>query len=98
MRRTTGYTIVLLFIAIFFTNGISFSQDAIITGKVRYGSEALHAATISLGKQTKLTDGSGAFTFSVKPGTYTITITHTGYKKNRTKNYRRSRQHKEYRI
>jgi len=67
--------------AIFFTNGISFSQDAIITGKVRYGNEVLHAATISLGGQTKLTDGNGAFTFSIKPGTYKIIITHAGYKK-----------------
>src|SRR6188474_2095026 len=81
MRRTTGYTIVLLFMAIFFTNGISFSQDAIITGKVRYGNEVLQAATISLGGQTKLTEENGAFTFSVKPGTYKIIITHAGYKK-----------------
>ena len=81
MRRRSGYTIVLLFMAIFFTNGISFSQDAIITGKVRYGNEVLHAATISLGGQTKLTDGNGAFTFSIKPGTYKIIITHAGYKK-----------------
>jgi iron complex outermembrane receptor protein len=81
MRRRSGYTIVLLFMAIFFTNGISFSQDAIITGKVRYGNEVLHAATISLGGQTKLTDGNGAFIFSIKPGTYKIIITHAGYKK-----------------
>ena len=96
MRRRFGYTIVLLFMAIFFTNGISFSQDAIITGKARYGNEVLHAATISLGGQTKLTDGNGAFTFSIKPGTYKIIITHAGYKKNRKNNYSRSRQHKKY--
>ena len=81
MRRTFGYNIVLLFMAIFFANNISFSQDAIITGKVRYGNEVLQAATISLGGQTKLTDGNGAFSFSVKPGTYKIIITHAGYKK-----------------
>ena len=81
MRRTLSYNIVLLVITVFFVNNISFSQEAIIIGKVRYSSEVLHAATISLGNQTKLTDGNGAFTFSVKPGTYKIVITHAGYKK-----------------
>jgi iron complex outermembrane receptor protein len=80
MRRTFSYNIVLLF-TIFLVNNVSFSQDATLTGKVRYGSEALHAATISLGNQTILTDGNGAFTFSVKPATYKIIITHAGYKK-----------------
>ena len=66
---------------IFFVNNISFSQDITITGKVKYGNEALQAATISLAGQTKLTNDNGEFSFSVKPGTYTIIITHAGYKK-----------------
>src|SRR4030095_4963061 len=81
MRRTFVYNVVLLLMAIFFVNNISFSQDITITGKVKHGNEALQAATISLAGQTKLTNDNGEFSFSVKPGTYTIIITHAGYKK-----------------
>ena len=66
---------------IFFVNNISFSQNAIITGKVKYGNEVLQDATISFGGQTKLTSSNGEFSFSIKPGTYKIIITHAGYKK-----------------
>ena len=80
MRGIFKYNIVLLFTT-FAANNNSFSQNALIQGKVRYGSEVLEAATITLGDQSKHTDAYGAFIFSVKPATYTITITHAGYKK-----------------
>jgi len=81
MRRTLGYNIVLLFIAIFCMSSISLSQDAIITGKVRFGNEILQAATVSVGNKNILIDQNGNFLLSIKPGTYKIIITHAGYKK-----------------
>jgi iron complex outermembrane receptor protein len=81
MRRTFSHNIVLLFIAIFFINGISFSQDAVVTGQVKYGNEVLHGATIRLGDKTTLTDHYGKFSLAIKPGSHTITITHSGFKK-----------------
>jgi iron complex outermembrane receptor protein len=80
MRRTLGYNIVLLLISVL-VNSVSFSQDAIITGKVRFGNETLQAATVSIGNKNILTDQNGNFSLPIKPGTYTIIITHTGYKK-----------------
>ena len=81
MRRTLGYTIVLLCKAIFLVNNISYSQDATITGKIKYGNEVLQGATVSLGNKTSVTDQNGTFSFSIMPGSYTIIITHSGYKK-----------------
>ena len=65
----------------FHVNNVSFSQDAIIKGNVKYGNEVLPGATISLAGQTKITNDKGEFSFSIIPGTYTIIITHAGYKK-----------------
>lgn len=81
MRRTLDCHIVLLVITIFLANKVSFSQDAAITGKVKYANKVLRSATVSLGGQTKLTDADGRFFFSVKSGIHTITITHAGYRK-----------------
>src|SRR5215203_2760480 len=80
MKRTFSCNIVLLLIVLVVSN-VSFSQDATITGKVKYGNEALQSATISIAAQTKLTDNNGKFSFPIKPGTYTIIVTHAGYKK-----------------
>ena len=44
---------------IFFINSIGFSQDAVITGKVRSGNEILQAATVSIGNKNILTDQNG---------------------------------------
>ncbi len=41
-------------ITIFLVNNVSFSQDAIITGKVRHGNEVLQAATITVGEKQNL--------------------------------------------
>ena len=81
MRRTCGYYTVLLAVSIFLINSISFSQEAMITGQVRYENEFLQGATILLGDKTTITDLTGKFSLPVKPGTYTIIITHAGYKK-----------------
>src|SRR5215213_7560601 len=73
--------IILTFLVIVFANTISYSQNGIITGKVKFGTEALQSATVSLGNQTTYTDHTGQFSLSVKPGNYTITITHVSYNK-----------------
>jgi iron complex outermembrane receptor protein len=62
-----------------FANTISYSQKGIVTGKVKYGTEVLQSATVSLGNQTTYTDHKGEFSFSIKPGSYTITVTHASY-------------------
>ena len=81
MRRTFDCNIVLLLFIIFFVNNISYSQDATISGTIRYGNELLQGATVSLGNKTTVTDQDGKFSFSVKPGIHKIIITHAGYKK-----------------
>jgi uncharacterized membrane protein len=81
MRRTLNYNIVLLVITALLVNNIMFSQDATITGKVKYGNEALQGTTVILGDKSTLTDHNGKFSFSIRPGSYTILITHAGYKK-----------------
>ena len=80
MRRIFLH-IILLSLIIVFANTISYSQNGIITGKVKYGTEALQSATVSLGNQTTYTDHKGNFSFSIKPGDYTITVTHASYNK-----------------
>jgi iron complex outermembrane receptor protein len=81
MRRTFLHRIVLSAVVFLFVNSSSFSQNGAITGRVQYGKEVLHDATVSLGDKIKLTDKNGEFSFSVKPGNYIIIITHAGYKK-----------------
>jgi iron complex outermembrane recepter protein len=73
--------IVLSSVIIVFANTISYSQNGVITGKVKYGTEVLRSATVSLGDQTTYTDHKGDFSISIKPGNYTITVTHVSYNK-----------------
>jgi iron complex outermembrane receptor protein len=81
MRRTFLHRIVLSAFVFLFVNSNCFSQNGTITGTVKYGKEILHDATVSLGDKVKLTDKHGEFSFSVKPGNYTLVITHAGYEK-----------------
>src|SRR5215475_11412167 len=69
------------FILFLFASTLSYSQDARVTGRVTFGTDVLQAATVLLGNKMTLTDAKGEFSFSVKPGSYKITITHAGYKK-----------------
>jgi len=79
MRKMFNRHIILLVTGIVLMNNIAFSQDAVITGRIKYGSELLQGVTISLGNKIITSDQDGSFTLSVKPGTYTISITHAGY-------------------
>jgi iron complex outermembrane receptor protein len=68
---------------IFFTSlfSVSSAQTGIIKGKVKDGETVLEAATVSIGQQSNLTNSAGEFSITVKPGRYTLLITHAGYKK-----------------
>jgi iron complex outermembrane recepter protein len=81
MRRTFSCNIVLLVAIFFLVNNNVYSQDAIITGRIKYGNEPLQGATIFIGNKSIITDQDGKFTLPVKAGAYTIIITHVGYKK-----------------
>ena len=73
--------IILSSVIIVFAHTISYSQKGTITGKVKCGTETLQSATVLLGNQTTVTDHNGVFSFSIKAGSYTITVTHVSYKK-----------------
>jgi iron complex outermembrane receptor protein len=68
---------------IFFTGctTVSFAQNGVINGKVKDGETVLQAATVSVANNSTFTNSAGEFSISVKPGTYTLIITHVGYKK-----------------
>jgi len=57
------------------------AQDGHIKGNLTNGNENLFAATVVLGDKTVLTNLNGEFLFSVRPGVYSLIITHAGYKK-----------------
>ena len=80
MKKYWYHTITLSAV---FTLLLSFAaaQNGIIKGKVKGNEKVLPAATVSLGDKIMLTDSNGEFSFSVKPGNYTLIITHAGYKK-----------------
>lgn len=82
MRRTFYCHVILFIIAVFSVNSISFSQNATIKGTIRHGSEILKAATITIGKETRISDDNGEFLFLVKPGTYNVAVTYAGYRNN----------------
>ncbi|MEO6290046.1 MAG: carboxypeptidase-like regulatory domain-containing protein, partial [Ginsengibacter sp.] len=71
--------LLLIFFTCWFS--VSSAQDGIIKGKVKDGETVLQAATVSIAQQSNFTNSAGAFSITVKPGTYTLIITHAGYKK-----------------
>src|SRR4051812_24667354 len=58
-----------------------FAQDGIIRGRVYNDNEDLSNATVLLGDQKMFTNNSGEFSFTAKPGAYTLIVTYVGYKK-----------------
>jgi iron complex outermembrane receptor protein len=81
MRRTFLHRIVLSGSFFLFVNSSSFSQNGTIAGRVKYGLEALQAATVSVDGEIILTDQKGGFLLTLKPGKYSLAITHAGYLK-----------------
>jgi len=80
MRKIYLHIILFSFVLVF-AETTSYSQNGIIKGTVKYGTENLPSATIKLGTITIHTDHKGEFSLSVKPGSYTITVTHVSYNK-----------------
>jgi iron complex outermembrane recepter protein len=56
-----------------------FAQEGILTGRVHSGEEDLRGATVKIGSQITFTNNKGEFSFLLKPGIYTVIITHAGY-------------------
>jgi iron complex outermembrane receptor protein len=78
MKKCFSNTIAFV---IFFNVGLSqiCAQDGILKGKIKSKEEVLQAATVYAGEKTVLTDEAGEFTISLLPGTYTLTVSYTGY-------------------
>ena len=57
------------------------SQEGQVKGRISNGTDNLSAATVTIGNKTMLTNINGEFAFSLKAGSYTLAITHAGYKK-----------------
>ena len=75
--------IVKRFHFIFFTffTVASFAQDGNVSGIVKDGETALPSATVSVGNKAIVANSKGEFSIPLKPGTYTILVTHAGYKR-----------------
>lgn len=58
----------------------AYAQTATLKGTVKSAEEALSGATVAAGSKATTTGGDGAFTISLKPGTYNVTISFVGYK------------------
>ena len=71
----------LPFIFAFFYCPASFTQNGIIHGTIKDGETGLQSATISIANKTELSNRAGEFSITISPGTYTLLITHVGYKK-----------------
>ncbi|MEP6677347.1 MAG: TonB-dependent receptor, partial [Ferruginibacter sp.] len=62
-------------------SSFAFAQDGTIKGRVHNDNENLPNATVSFGNKTAPTNNKGEFSFSATAGTYTLIVTHAGYKK-----------------
>ena len=79
--RSTSFYKVILFLLCFCKTIFLFAQDGIIKGRVYNDNKDLPNATVSLNNIKTLTNNSGKFSFTTKPGAYTLTVTYVGYKK-----------------
>ena len=79
--RSTFFYKGILFLLCFCKTIFLFAQDGIIKGRVYNDNEDLPNATVSLNNLKTLTNNSGEFSFTAKPGAYTLTVTYVGYKK-----------------
>ena len=79
--RSTFFYKEILFLLCFCKTIFLFAQDGIIKGRVYNDNEDLPNATVSLNNLKMLTNNRGEFSFTAKPGAYTLTVTYVGYKK-----------------
>ena len=71
---------VIFFFCHFFRTSDALAQQAIIKGQVKDEGGFLQNATVSVANNIITTTNlNGEFSFSVKPGKYTLTVTHSGY-------------------
>lgn len=81
MGKTCLWKRAVLFFICYWQMACLSAQEAIIKGRVQNDRDVLPAATVRLAGQTMLTNEEGEFSFPVKAGTGTLTITHANYKK-----------------
>ena len=79
MKKKWSHIIILTVSFTFFLCNV-FAQFGSIKGTIKHGEDPLHAATVSLGNKTMFSNHNGEFSFSIGPGIYKLTITHSGYK------------------
>jgi iron complex outermembrane receptor protein len=69
----------LWFIGFTLWNFFSFAQPGVFEGQIRDEALALPGATISVANKTTLSNSRGEFVIKLDPGTYILSVTHTGY-------------------
>jgi hypothetical protein len=77
MRSTFFYKGILVLLC-FCKTIFLFAQDGIIKVRVYNDNEDLPNATVSLNNLKTLTNNSGEFSFTAKPGAYNLTVTYVG--------------------
>lgn len=77
--HTRSHIIALTFLLIF-PVCLVFAQNGYLKGTIKHAEGPLRSATVLLGTQTMLSNQDGEFSFSLIPGSYKLTITHSGYK------------------
>lgn len=71
----------LMFIFFTLKVSVSFGQNGILKGQVKDQEATLPSATVSLANNTTITNPKGEFNIVIKPGTYILSVTHTGFNK-----------------
>jgi iron complex outermembrane receptor protein len=79
MKNVVRYS--LLTFVLFLYMAAAFAQKGALHGTVSGLDAPLQGATVTAGTSHVLTDKKGWFSFSLDAGTYTLIITHAGYKK-----------------
>lgn len=79
MRTQLMFKCIFACMFLFLTAG-TFAQTATLKGTVKSSQEALSGATVSAGAKSTTTAGDGSFLLSLKPGSYTLTVSFVGYK------------------
>jgi iron complex outermembrane receptor protein len=57
------------------------AQHGMISGQVKDEATALQNATVFVAKKWTITNSKGEFSIALSPGTYTLVVTHSGYRK-----------------
>jgi iron complex outermembrane receptor protein len=79
MKNVVHYSLLIFIFFLYLP--AAFAQKGALYGTVSGFDVPLQGATVTAGTSHVLTDKNGWFSISLESGTYTLTITHSGYKK-----------------